>query len=137
MIAVVLLQFAGANLGGHQLHLGNDEEKSENHPHLEFTAQIMRAAQYIDCDSEVSTNVGAFIIDADISQPLTKHDHLASKTETQTIDLCLDCQCHGGHVTVMSMTSMIPSMPNSDELITSLGQYLPPEAVPDYRPPIV
>ncbi|NRD72318.1 hypothetical protein HQQ94_03485 [Shewanella sp. VB17] len=135
LIAVVLLQFAGANIGAHQLHLGNSEEKSENHPHLEFTAEITSLAQCLGCDNNVQTNIESF--STDTSQSLVQHNHLASKTETKTFDLCLDCQCHGGHVTAMSMTAMVPSIPNSDEVTSSIDQYLPPEAIPDYRPPIV
>lgn len=142
MVAVVLLQFAGANLGAHQLHLGDHEEESENHPHLEFTAQITSLAQCIDCTCSVETDAPlSSSSDANISQsfdlPGAKHNHLISKTETQTFDLCLDCQCHGGHVTAMSITTMVPSIPKGDELVASVEQYLPPEATLNYRPPIV
>lgn len=142
MIAVVLLQFAVANLGAHQLHLGDHEDESENHPHLEFTAQITSLAECVDCICNTETDTDMpFMADININQTLdvlgAKHNHLISKTETQTFDLCLDCQCHGGHVTAMSITTMVPSIPKGDALIASVGQYLPPEGVLNYRPPIV
>lgn len=142
LIAVVLLQFAVANLGAHQLHLGDHDDESENHPHLEFTAQITSFAECVDCICSTETDVDlSSVNDASPSQaldiPTAKHSHLVSKTEAQTFDLCLDCQCHGGHVTAMSITTMVPAIPKGDALIASVANYLPPEGVLNYRPPIV
>ena len=142
LIAVVLLQFAVANLGAHQLHLGDHEEESGNHPHLEFTAQITSLAECVDCTCSAEANNGQpFMADTNINQsldiPASKHNHLVSKTETQTFDLCLDCQCHGGHVTAMSIITMVPSIPKDGKLLASVSSYLPPEASLNYRPPIV
>ncbi len=142
LIAVVLLQFAVANLGAHQLHLGEHEDESENHPHLEFTAQVTSLAECVDCICSTETDFDLpSVNDASTGQTLdilgAKHNHLVSKTETQTFDLCLDCQCHGGHVTAMSITTVMPSIPKGDALIASVARYLPPEGVLNYRPPIV
>ncbi|ABV38688.1 conserved hypothetical protein [Shewanella sediminis HAW-EB3] len=142
LIAVVLLQFAGANLGAHQLHLGSHDEESENHPHLQFTAEITSLAQCVDCtcsaeaelDSESFASNKSFASES--ANDASGHSHIVSKTETKTFDLCLDCQCHGGHVTAMSINSTTPLAP-VDDALTSIGShYLPPEALPDYRPPI-
>lgn len=126
MIAVVALQFAGANLGAHQLHLGSHEEESETHPHLQFTAEVVSLAQCVDCQC-------AF----DEPELETPHQHQISKTETQTFDLCLDCQCHGGHVTLVSQLALTPSVPVSDEPASARLHYLPPEQQAAYRPPIL
>ncbi|RTR31743.1 hypothetical protein [Shewanella atlantica] len=152
LIAVVLLQFAGANLGAHQLHLGSHDEESENHPHLQFTAEITSLAQCVDCtcsteaelDFENVTSNKTLVLANRLASVNTQvnsndasgHSHLVSKTETKTFDLCLDCQCHGGHVTAMSIDSSTPLAPVDDALTSISSNYLPPEALPDYRPPI-
>lgn len=141
LIAVVLLQFAGANLGAHQLHLGSHDEESENHPHLQFTAEITSLAQCVDCSCSAETELDfeSFASNksfASSNDPSSTHSHLVSKTETKTFDLCLDCQCHGGHVTAMSINSTTPLAPVDDALTSISSNYLPPEALPDYRPPI-
>ncbi len=114
MIAIVLLQFADGNMGEHQLHPGTQYEEAANHPHLQFF-----------------TGSG-------ITQLMVEpHNHQISKTEIKLFDLCLDCQCHGGHATVMISDSTELSVPLSDEFIAIVGTYLHPESLPDYRPPIV
>ncbi|WP_428613926.1 hypothetical protein [Shewanella sp.] len=125
MIAVVALQFAGANLGAHQLHLGSHEEESETHPHLQFTAEVVSLQQCVDCQCGF-----------DEPELETPHQHQISKTETQTFDLCLDCQCHGGHVTLVSQLAWVPSVPVSDEPASARLHYLPPVPQAAYRPPI-
>nr|WP_258405159.1 hypothetical protein [Shewanella psychrotolerans] len=127
MIAVVALQFAGANLGAHQLHLGSHEEESETHPHLQFTAEIVSFAQCLDCQCE---------FDQPFPEHEKQHDHQFSKTETKTFDLCLDCQCHGGHVTLVSQVSVMPSVPVGEEPSNLGHRYFSPEQQPSYRPPI-
>lgn len=131
LIAIVLLQFAGGNLGAHQLHLGDHEEESESHPHIQFTADVTTFAQCIDectCPLDIENNS---------VQSTTVHEHTVSKTESKNFDLCLDCPCHGGHVTAMSFVSIVPSVPVEDLLKSSDKQYLPPVQLQDYRPPIV
>ena len=49
LIALVLLQFVGANLGAHQLHVGNSNEEQNNHPHLQFTTEVISLAECVDC----------------------------------------------------------------------------------------
>ncbi|MGS0677340.1 hypothetical protein [Shewanella sp. 0m-4] len=129
LIAVVLLQFAGGNLGAHQLHLGDHEEESAPHPHLEFIADVITSAQCVDCTCPIEQQV--------VNVDDTAHSHTINKTESKSFELCLDCPCHGGHVTAMSFVSIVPSVPVSDELNSINEQYLPPEQLPDYRPPIV
>ncbi|ACJ31253.1 Conserved hypothetical protein [Shewanella piezotolerans WP3] len=131
LIAIVLLQFAGGNLGAHQLHLGDHEVESESHPHIQFTADVTTFAQCVDdctCPLELQQSDQA---DAE------KHQHTVVKTESQSFDLCLDCPCHGGHVTAMSIESITPSAPAGDMLVSGEKQYFPPVQRQDYRPPIV
>ncbi|MEI6859586.1 MAG: hypothetical protein V5788_07390 [Shewanella sp.] len=143
MIAVVLLQFAGSNMGGHQLHPGTQYEEAANHPHLQFTAQVtmLKIEQCIAYSDSTHDNLSLddiFFTGSDTTQLVVEpHNHQVSKTETKLFDLCLDCQCHGGHATVMTSDSTEPSVPLSDEFIAVVGTYLPPESLPNYRPPIV
>lgn len=89
----------------------------------------------------LASNLGSsFAATAHYKQPPStteSHSHQISKTETQLFDLCLDCQCHGGHATVMTSGTCEPSVPLSDEFVAMVSNYLPPESLPDYRPPIV
>ena len=132
MIAVVALQFAGANLGAHQLHLGSHDEESETHPHLQFTAEVVSPAQCVD--SQCIDRLCEF--DKPDPEHEKQHAHQVSKTETKTFDLCLDCQCHGGHVTLVSLVTVMPSVPAGDEPSNLGHRYFPPEQQPSYRPPI-
>lgn len=129
LIAIVLLQFAGGNLGAHQLHLGDHEQEAESHPHIQFNADVTTFSQCVDdcsCPLELETS----------EQDSVVHEHTITKTESKSFDLCLDCPCHGGHVTAMSIESIIPAVPVDDMLKTSDKQYLPPVQLQDYRPPI-
>ncbi len=162
MIAVVLLQFAGGNMGEHQLHLGSHDEEPANHPHLQFTAEVVTVevqqctvctdSSFVEQDSncdglyadgQLVTN-GYLAANFDSSYEsgyqtslAEAHTHKVSKTETKLFALCLDCQCHGGHATVMSAFATTPSVPVSDNLVAMVSAYFPPESLPDYRPPIV
>ncbi|GIU46005.1 hypothetical protein TUM4630_15460 [Shewanella algidipiscicola] len=131
MIAIVALQFAVANFGVHQLHLGDRQEESKNHPHLQFTAQVVSLSQCVDCQCAFDSP------ELDKHQPTAHHQHQISKTETQTFDLCLDCQCHGGHATLLSQVITVPSLPVSDAPKNLAHHYFPPEQQAAYRPPIV
>ncbi|MCL1139888.1 hypothetical protein L2740_15185 [Shewanella pneumatophori] len=130
LIAVVVLQFVGGNLGMHQLHLGEHEEESAAHPHIQFTADVITLAECVDCAC-------AFDSPEQAAELEVAHSHTVSKTESKNFDLCLDCPCHGGHVTAMSHVAIVPSVPVGDVLNSIDGQYLPPEQLPNYRPPIV
>ncbi|BCV65073.1 hypothetical protein TUM17387_04320 [Shewanella carassii] len=127
LIALVVLQFCAANIGAHQLHLGNHTEEENNHPHLKFVTEVTVISQCVDCTCEAETSSGM-----DISRVAHSHVH----TESQEFDLCLDCQCHGGHLSLpvtlaQSPTPLIPPRPQSLE--PALQLYFP---FPDYRPPI-
>lgn len=119
MLAVVLLQFAGAGFGAHQLHQGNAQEEEANHTHLQFTAQVATLDQ---CFEELAS-VG-------------EHQHAIGETDTQEFDLCLDCQCHGGHISMISQLMMVASAPVVDLAFNRESQYFSPDPRPDYRPPI-
>ncbi|MGI2259919.1 hypothetical protein [Shewanella sp. GXUN23E] len=125
LIALVLLQFAAANLGGHQLHAGNSAEEESEHAHLQYVAKVETLAQCIDCVCESDT------LD---TQSQSEHQHLV--TELKQVDLCLDCQCHGGVVSMLSYMSALPD--SQPDFISPFSDtpYLPPLVQPDYRPPI-
>ncbi len=125
MLAIVSLQFAGANFGAHQLHLGDHQQESENHPHLQFSAEVVSFEQCIDCQCT-----------ADTIENEANHQHLLSKTEIQDFELCLDCPCHGGYATVLSQLNIKPTIPVADQPSHLGWHYLPPEHQPSYRPPI-
>ncbi|MCG9698215.1 hypothetical protein [Shewanella sp. Isolate11] len=125
LIAIVTLQFAGANFGAHQLHLDSHEQQSDNHPHLLFSTQVVSFEQCVDCQCGFDTLIEA-----------PAHQHQISKTETQNFELCLDCQCHGGHVTMLSQPMFEAVIPDDDQPSNLGWHYLPPEHQPSYRPPI-
>lgn len=126
LITLIVLQFVGANWGGHQLHAGNSNEEAENHSHLQFSAEITTLAQCVDCTCPTE------------NPPAEEfHQHLVNQTQVQQYDLCLDCQCHGGHVTLLSHFESQLSFSACDIAMSAEVRYFPPEAFPSYRPPIV
>ncbi|MGL5046537.1 MAG: hypothetical protein ACRC6S_02900, partial [Shewanella sp.] len=102
LIAIIVLQFAGANFGAHQLHAGNGVQEAENHPHLQFSAQVTTTtmAPCIDCvcssDATLSfagTDVATDMLGQSVgkregksmgkSQARGFHSHLVEITEIQ------------------------------------------------------
>ncbi|MCU8106762.1 hypothetical protein L5M38_19790 [Shewanella sp. SM101] len=142
LIAIIVLQFAGANLGAHQLHAGNGAEEAENHPHLQFSAQVTTLAQCVDCvcPSEqalgFADSTGVASNHAGENQSSGFHSHLVKTTEIQDFDLCLDCQCHGGHVALLSQAVSQPVQALESVYLPTDVSYFPPENLPKYRPPI-
>ena len=142
LIAIIVLQFAGANLGAHQLHAGNGAEEAENHPHLQFSAQVTTLAQCVDCvcPSEqalgFADSTGVTSNHAGENQSNGFHSHLVKTTEIQDFDLCLDCQCHGGHVALLSQVVSQPVQALESVYLPTDVSYFPPENLPKYRPPI-
>ncbi len=142
LIAIIVLQFAGANLGAHQLHAGNGAEEAENHPHLQFSAQVTTLAQCVDCvcPSEqalgFADSTGVTSNHAGENQSSGFHSHLVKTTEIQDFDLCLDCQCHGGHVALLSQAVSQPVQALESVYLPTDVSYFPPENLPKYRPPI-
>ena len=142
LIAIIVLQFAGANLGAHQLHAGNGAEEAENHPHLQFSAQVTTLAQCVDCvcPSEqalgFADSTGVTSNHVGENQSNGFHSHLVKTTEIQDFDLCLDCQCHGGHVALLSQAVSQPVQALESVYLPTDVSYFPPENLPKYRPPI-
>lgn len=142
LIAIIVLQFAGANLGAHQLHAGNGAEEADNHPHLQFSAQVTTLAQCVDCvcPSEqalgFADSTGVTSNHAGENQSNGFHSHLVKTTEIQDFDLCLDCQCHGGHVALLSQVVSQPVQALESVYLPTDVSYFPPENLPKYRPPI-
>ncbi|MBO2599258.1 hypothetical protein I6M35_09390 [Shewanella algae] len=129
LIALVVLQFCAANLGAHQLHLGNPAEEESNHPHLKFVTEVTVISECVDCTCGTDE-----ALEADI--PFVSHSHQLTHTESQQFDLCLDCQCHGGHLSlpVPLAHSPAPLMhPRPQSLEPAFQPYF---STPDYRPPI-
>lgn len=122
LIAIILLQFTAANIGEHQLHLSQHTGSEDSHPHLQYSTEVTTLAQ---CDGGDCNDTSA--------NPAI-HNHVI--TETQMLDLCLDCQCHGGSAALVSFVSIVPSVPVTDLQTNLDAQYLPPESLPAYRPPI-
>ncbi|MGI2204182.1 hypothetical protein ACROAH_09810 [Shewanella oncorhynchi] len=135
LIAIIVLQFAGANLGAHQLHAGNGAEEAENHPHLQFSAQVTTLAQCVDCVCPSEQALG-FADSTGENQSNGFHSHLVKTTEIQDFDLCLDCQCHGGHVALLSQAVSQPVQALESVYLPTDVSYFPPENLPKYRPPI-
>ncbi|MCE9687659.1 hypothetical protein LZP73_15835 [Shewanella sp. AS16] len=121
LLALVLLQFAGANLGAHQLHPGNAREEADNHPHLQFS--VLADGKAIALAGQAANHEPG--------------NEATAQTATQVYDLCLDCQCHGGHVTLVSAPALALSQVPLDNPNARVEAYLPPDASPSYRPPIV
>lgn len=142
LIAIIVLQFAGANLGAHQLHAGNGAEEAENHPHLQFSAQVTTLAQCIECvcPSEqalgFADSTGLTSHQAGENQSRGFHSHLVKTTEIQDFDLCLDCQCHGGHVALLSQAVSQPVQALESVYLPTDVSYFPPDNLPKDRPPI-
>lgn len=132
LIAIIVLQFAGANLGAHQLHPGNSAEEAKNHPHLQFRAEVTGVAQCIDCACPAEQDTRAAVI----QEKAPNHTHLVSTSEIQEFDLCLDCQCHGGHVALLTYAQSPLLQAFSNTEVAHQLAYLAPDNFPKYRPPI-
>ena len=130
LIAIVLLQFAAANLGAHQLHAGSPDDEEVEHAHLHFVAPVQTLEQCVDCVCEPDSPEPRH------AQFQSTDDHQHLVTELQQFDLCLDCQCHGGVVSMLSYTSALPDVQPDFISPFSTSLYLPPLVQPDYRPPI-
>ncbi|BDM63069.1 hypothetical protein NFHSH190041_05210 [Shewanella sp. NFH-SH190041] len=131
MIAVVLLQLLLANLGTHQLHateLSAEHDMSESlHRHL----QIDVPAQCVQCRDANCRWQGVSALEMPLP---TEHHHTSA--DTQSVELCLDCQCHGGLVSLLAYHGVLPaSQPGLSPDFFPLS-YFPPLPQPDYRPPI-
>ncbi|MCH1930859.1 hypothetical protein L9G16_11745 [Shewanella sp. A25] len=145
LIAVFVLQFAGASIGAHQLHAGNDVEESENHPHLQFSAPVITLVQCVDCvcpneqtPGFSAEQFGEAAFKAGVSTASASgHSHLVQTTEIQNFDLCLDCHCHGGHLALMPHLSSPKVVALALTYTPADLGYFPPEQFPKYRPPIV
>ncbi|MGX9463201.1 hypothetical protein ACWXWU_18490 [Shewanella sp. A14] len=125
---LLLLQFVGANLGAHQLHQGNSNEDQNNHPHLQLTSEVIVLAECVDCACAVNGST--------MHSEMDDHLHAANSTKTQQIDVCLDCQCHGGHIALVTPVNNVFSQRFDDVYSDFTLLYLPPEDFPRYRPPI-
>lgn len=131
MVAVMLLQFFSTNFGGHQLHVGESEQEDVNHSHLVFSAPVEVCNQSDDL-SHLFTESSAH---QHVNNQLNADN--PQQTETQNYELCLDCQCHGGHATAIGVVAnLLPINVFSESPKTLIERYLPPDSRLTYRPPI-
>ncbi|MBQ4890702.1 hypothetical protein A9267_13090 [Shewanella sp. UCD-FRSSP16_17] len=127
MVAVMLLQFISTNLGEHQLHLGDGENEQVNHSHIVFSAP----ADVCDKADDFAHLFNATSTASEI------HNHTLL-ADNQDYELCLDCQCHGGHsATIDFVAQLMPVAIISEAPKTVIQTYIPPEARLSYRPPIL
>ena len=131
LIAIIVLQFAGANLGGHQLHLGNIAEDKGNHAHVQFTptldiAALSQLAECIQCSCAAEG--------AREHAPSDDHSHPAPTNKT--VDLCLDCQCHSGLVAIVLPEHLYTADQANQQPLQTAQSYLAPALGATYRPPI-
>jgi hypothetical protein len=157
LIGIVLLQLVGANVGAHQLHPDTQVEEGGQHSHLQLTAQVTTLSQceisvHLDAhghrnESATEHEVADFhgfahygaanVSAANYGEPSYTDSHLVASTETQDVDICLDCQCHGGHASLVGgMSPLAPSLLTDSPVLLAFA-YFPPESLPSYRPPIV
>nr|WP_232772130.1 hypothetical protein [Shewanella sp. Actino-trap-3] len=129
LIAIVLLQFVGANMGAHQLHVGNSNEEQNNHSHLQFTTEVITLAECVDCACALD---GSRIHSAN-----DDHQHANNITEIEQVDICLDCQCHGGHVALVTLGDNVIREHFHDAYGNVSLHYMAPAPFPAYRPPTV
>lgn len=131
LVVVIVLQFTGANLGGHQLHIGNSTEEQANHEHIQFSANVdMTAlvvlAECIQCSCAADG--------AREHAPTDDHSHPAPTDKM--VDLCLDCQCHGGLVAIVIPDNVDAATQITQQPLQMTPSYLAPALGASYRPPI-
>lgn len=152
LIGIVLLQLVGANVGAHQLHPDTKVEEGGQHSHLQLTAQVTTLSQcdisdHLDAHGHrnesgsehqvADFHVAASFSAANYGEPSHTDSHLVTSTETQDVDICLDCQCHGGHASLIGgLTPLTPILLTDSPVLLAFA-YFPPESLPSYRPPIV
>ncbi|WP_168195227.1 hypothetical protein [Shewanella sp. SNU WT4] len=132
MIAIVLLQFVATNSGAHQLHLDVGVADDENsHPHLQFVAPVLVTELCVQCQCNPEDGAPR------VASELTFLSHEHQSVEWQSFDLCLDCQCHGGAVSLLSFLPQLAPSPIEALLpAANLGAVLVASTTL-YRPPIV
>jgi|OM-RGC.v1.016889213 hypothetical protein len=143
LIGIVLLQLVGANVGAHQLHPDTKVEEGGQHSHLQLTTQVTTLSQceisdHLDAHTNATEHqVADFHGAANDGEPSHTDSHQVVSTETQDVDICLDCQCHGGHASLVGGMSPLAPSPLTDSPVLLALNYFPPESLPSYRPPIV
>lgn len=132
LIAIIVLQFAGANLGGHQLHIGNSAEEKSNHAHVQFTPtlDITALSQLAECIQCSCAAEGA-------REHAPADDHTHPAPTDKMVDLCLDCQCHGGLVAIVLPDNIDTTEQANQQPLQTVQSYFPPALGATYRPPIV
>ncbi len=132
MLSVMLLQLFAVNVGAHQLHLSDAEQEDVSHSHL------MISAPSDVCDMHDDLNHLLHSVNGDIKMSQTvQAGHQHNSLNDESVELCLDCQCHGGHsatievISHLALNHCISAVPH-----TFQQAYFPPDARLSYRPPI-
>ncbi|KFZ37854.1 hypothetical protein HR45_08360 [Shewanella mangrovi] len=119
---LVLIQAVLPAVAQHQLHAGNRYEESLQHQHITFTQPVMAVDDCAlhDCDPEHSS----------------AEQHHYPHQDQQLVDLCLDCPCHGSHLSLPQLN--LPQLPvGATPLVTAAELHYVTQALePAYRPPI-
>jgi uncharacterized protein YjbI with pentapeptide repeats len=117
---------------GHRNESATEREVADFHGAANLSAANMSAAN-MSAASYGAANVSA----AHYGEPSHSDSHQVVSTETQDVDICLDCQCHGGHASLVGGMSPLAPSPLTDSPRLLAFAYFPPESLPSYRPPIV
>ncbi|WP_417760878.1 hypothetical protein [Shewanella sp.] len=121
LLLILALQALLPAMAQHQLHAGNRYEESLQHAHVQLTQQILAVN---DCAVH-----GCDPHDAN-------EQHHRWHQDTQEIDLCLDCPCHGGHVPLPLVVQTSASLSSSLLVALPATHYFGLASEPAYRPPI-
>lgn len=120
---LVLLQAVLPAVAQHQLHAGNRYEEALQHQHIQFTQQIIAVD---DCAMHGCP-----------SSHSAAEKHHYPHQDQQVVDLCLDCPCHGSHLSLPQLN--LPHLRvGSTPLVAAAEQrYVAQASEPAYRPPII
>lgn len=131
----------------HQLHAGTASEESQYHDHLQYP-RMSAVALSVDSAQRANTaKRGNVVLSDNIAQniALTPHVELISdpsnskdlSAKSPLFDLCLDCPCHGGHLSLPLTPTLVADTKVAAEASDYLWVALPFYGQPNYRPPIV
>lgn len=121
---------------GHRNESGSEHQVADFHGFAHYSAANLSATNLSAANSN-SNYSAANVSAAHYGEPSHTDSHQVVSTETQDVDICLDCQCHGGHASLVGGMSPLAPSPLTDSPVLLAFAYFPPESLPSYRPPIV
>ncbi len=121
LLLILALQALLPAMAQHQLHAGNRYEESLQHTHLQLTQHVVAVNDCAvhDCDPH----------DA-------QEQHHQWHQDTQEIDLCLDCPCHGSHLSIPLLVQASSAIGAALLVPLPAASYFALANEPAYRPPI-